>query len=215
MLATIEDAMIARFKATLTYLKSVESYAGQLDDETFDSVRVMPALWIAFAGLGTPKQLGADRFLTPATFAVMCCVRSVRGEKTARRGGAAPGDVGVYHIMRDVRQLLLMQDLGLAIEHFRPGPMKTIFNTKLKNGGLAVYSYEWHTKFIDNVAGHPMVGGAPVEDVMIGGVPFAVPIVDGQQVTTPPGELAGVGMEYRLRADSEDPDATDSVTLST
>lgn len=212
MLAMIEDAMIERLKGTLTYLRSVESYGGQFDDDTFDVVRVLPAIWIAFAGTGKPEQKGADRFLTPASFVVMHCARSVRGEKATRHGGPN-GEVGVYQLLRDVKQILLMQDLGLAIDHLRPGPIKTLFNTKLRKNGLAVFTQEWTTKFIDNVAGLPMIGGAPVAKVVIGGKQVTTPIVDGVPVTTPPGDLLRINADYTLKPGDDVVDASDLVKL--
>ncbi|MFZ6748518.1 phage protein Gp37 [Undibacterium sp. Ren11W] len=153
MLAAIETAIIATIKAAagLNYLRSVESYGGQFDDDTFDVVRTLPAVWVTFSGSGKPVQTGEKRFMTPASFAVMCCARSVRSEETTRHDG--PGnEVGVYRILRDVKQLLLMQDLGLAIDHLRPGAVRTLYNTKMRGNGLAVFAQEWHTKYIETVA---------------------------------------------------------------
>lgn len=183
MLAAIETAIIARIKnATLPYLHSVESYGGQFDDEAFDVVRVLPAVWVTFAGAAKPEQKGEQKFLTPATFAVMCCARSTRSERTTRHNGPA-GEVGVYQILADIKQLLLMQDLGLAIDHFRPGAIRTLYNTTLRNSGLAVFSQEWHTKFVDTVAPDASV------------------------------DLQRVGLNYRIKPGDDVTDASDIVTL--
>jgi len=147
MLAEIEDALVARIK-TLQYVRAVESYGGQLDDETFEVLRVVPAIWVTFGGSSKPEQSGPKKFLTPATFVVMCAARSVRNERSTRHGG--PGnEVGVYQMLEDVRQLLLMQDLGLAIDHFRPGAVRTLYNTRLRGSALAVFAQEWHTKYVE------------------------------------------------------------------
>lgn len=217
MEAAIENAIIDLVKGTLTYLKSVESYGGEFDDETFDVVRVLPSVWVTFAGSGKPVQQGADRFRVPGTFAVMCAARNLRGEKATRHGGPA-GEVGVYQILRDVRQLLLMNDLkefGLKIDHFRPGTVKTLFNTKIKGKGVAVFASEWHTQYIVNVAGLPMIGGAPVADVQIGDRTVKSPLVDGQQVTAPQPDLTRVDIDYTLTPGDATKDASDSVTLQT
>ncbi|WP_295756023.1 phage protein Gp37 [Undibacterium sp.] len=186
MLAAIETAIINRIKAAagLSYLRSVESYGGQFDDDTFDVVRILPAVWVTFAGSAKPVQHGANAFLTPVTFAVMCCARSVRSEETTRHDGPA-GEVGVYRILKDVKTLLLMQDLGLDIDHLRPGATRTLYNTNLRNNGLAVFAQEWHTKFSDDV---------PAE----------------ANVT----ELLHVGLNYRLKPGDDLTDAADTVTFT-
>jgi phage gp37-like protein len=183
MLAAIENAIIARIRdAQLGYLPTVESYGGQFDDDTFDVVRVLPAVWVTFAGSAKPEQKGEKKFLTPATFAVMCCARSTRSEKTTRHDGPA-GEVGVYRMLEDVKQLLLMQDLGLEIDHLRPGATRTLYNTKLRNSALAVFSQEWHTKYVDVAA--------PEAEV----------------------DLLRVGLNYRIKPGDDVTDASDLVTL--
>lgn len=183
MLAAIENAIIERIKdARLSYLPTVESYGGQFDDETFDVVRALPAVWVTFAGSAKPEQKSKGKFLTPATFAVMCCARSTRSEKTTRHDGPT-GEVGVYRILKDVKQLLLMQDLGLEIDHFRPGAVRTLYNTKLRSSGLAVFSQEWHTKYED--------AAEPEAEV----------------------DLLRVGLNYRLKPGDDITDASDLVRL--
>jgi phage gp37-like protein len=186
MLAAIEAAIIERIQgaAGMAYLRSVESYGGQFDDDTFDVVRILPAVWVTFAGAGKPHQTSADRFLTPVTMAVMCCARSVRSEQATRQDGPG-GEIGVYRIVKDVRTLLLMQDLGLEIDHLRPGAIRTLYNTKLRSAGLAVFAQEWHTKFVDTV---------PPE----------------ANVT----ELLSVGLNYLLKPGDAVADASDTVTFT-
>lgn len=185
MIAAIETAIIARIKAAagLAYLREVDSYGGQFDDETFDVIRVLPAVWITFAGSARPEQKGTGKFLTPATFAVMCCARSVRSERTTRHDGPG-GEVGVYTILRDVRNLLIMQDLGLEIDHLRPGAVRTLYNTRLRAGGLAVFAQEWHTKYVDEVPDEAAV------------------------------DLLRVSLNYALKPGDDQPDASDLVQLA-
>lgn len=184
MIAEIETAIISRIKtaAGMLYLRAVESYGGQFDDEAFDVVRVLPAVWVTFAGAGKPVQAGENRFVKPATFAVMCGARSVRSERTTRHDGPA-GEVGAYSILQDVETLLLMQDLGLAIDHFRPGAVRTLYNTKLRSNGLAVFAQEWHTKYVVT---------KPTDEEV---------------------DLLRIGLNYNLKPGDDKPDASDLVTL--
>lgn len=183
MLAAIEDAIVARIEgAKLSYLRSVGSYGGEFDDEAFDVLRTLPAIWVTFSGSAKPEQKGEKRFLTSATFAVMCAARSVRSERTTRHDGPA-GEVGVYTMLRDVKRLLLMQDLGLDIDHFRPGAVRTLYNTRQRGNGMAVFAQEWHTKYTETVQPEPA------------------------------GELLRVNLEYRLKPGDDNTDASDLVTL--
>ncbi|MFZ6687508.1 phage protein Gp37 [Undibacterium sp. SXout11W] len=163
MLAEIENAIIHAIQSApgMRYLKAVDSYGGEFDSETFDVIRALPAVWVVFAGSGKPQKIGAQKFLTPATFAVMCGARSVRSEKATRQNGPG-GEVGVYRILEDVSSLLLMKDLGLAIDHFQPGSVKTLYNTQLRSNGLAVFAQEWHTKFTQTV---PAESSTPLKSV--------------------------------------------------
>jgi phage gp37-like protein len=165
MLAQIEDAMITAIQSapTMKYLRAVDSYGGQFDDESFDVIRVLPAVWVTFAGTGKPHKTGAQHFLTPAKFAVMCCARSIRSEKTTRHNGPN-GEVGVYQMLEDVKAVLLMQDLGLPIDYFQPGAITTLYNTRHRQNGLAVFAQEWHTKFMDAV---PSVSSTPLQSVSL------------------------------------------------
>lgn len=184
MIADIETAIIARIKsaAGMRYLRSVESYGGQFDDDTFDVVRVLPAVWVTFAGASKPVQTGENRFLKSATFAVMCGARSVRSERTTRHDGPA-GEVGAYTILQDVETLLLMQDLGMAVDYLRPGAVRTLYNTRLRSNGLAVFAQEWHTKYVVT---------KPTDDEV---------------------DFLRVGLNYNLKPGDDKPDASDLVTL--
>ena len=151
MLAEIENGMVAAIKTAtgMAYLKSMDSYAGQLDEDLNEVIRSYPAVWVAFAGSGKPAKTGGNTWKVPATFVVMVAARNVRDEKAARIGTS--NEVGAYKILKDVRALLLNQDLGLAIERFTPGAIKTLYNTKVGGRGLAVFSQEWTTAFVDHM----------------------------------------------------------------
>ncbi|MDO9053840.1 MAG: DUF1834 family protein [Gallionella sp.] len=162
MIATIEDAIIARIQAAnaatpgLGYtLAEVASYGGELDDELGKVVRKFPAVWVTFGGTGKPKPLGTSRskWLTPATFVVMVGARNVRGERSTRHGltvGGVVKEVGAYQMLEDIGLLLINNDLGLAgVGHFKPGATRTLYNTKLNNQAVAVFAREWHTEFVE------------------------------------------------------------------
>jgi hypothetical protein len=88
----------------------------------------------------------------PCTFAVLVGARSVRAEPFSRRGleraDGAVVEVGSYRLLEDARKLLMNQDFGLPISPLALGQVKTLYNTRLSNLALSVFSQEWHTSYI-------------------------------------------------------------------
>lgn len=183
MVSQIEAGIIGTLKSAtgLAYLKKVESYGGQFDDDLAEVVRAYPAVWVVFAGSGKPKPYDGKKWLVPTTFAVMAAARNVRNEGATRRGSV--GEVGTYQILADVRDLLLGQDLGLAIDRFQPGPVRTLFNTRIRGSALSVFSQEFFTAYI------------------------AAPPTPAQT------ELLKVGLNYYLKPGDDIVDASDLRTL--
>lgn len=148
MIAAIENAMIAAVDAGQWDWRprTVESYAGQLDDDNLDSVlRAFPAVWVAYAGSPAPKHIGARKWRVDAKFAVMVGAQHLR-EQAARQGSTV--DVGTYQMLADVQSVLLYRDFGMAIDFLKPGAIRTLYNTRLAGQGLSVLSQEWTTAFI-------------------------------------------------------------------
>lgn len=186
IIARVEDAMIDVIKGAkgLGYaLKSVETYGGQFDDETFDIVRTLPAVWIAFAGAQKPHAMNTERdaWKVPATFAVMCGTRNLRGERDTRHGNT--GEVGTYQMIADMHALFVNQDLGLPIDYIAPGPVRTLFNTRVKGGALSVFAVEFNTAWIV------------------------------RQTAAPDLALLKVGIDYYLKPGDNVADASDLLTL--
>lgn len=200
MIDQIEDAIIARIKAAasatpgLGYrLATVESYGGELDDDLAAVVRKFPAVWVTFAGSGKSKPVATARnkWITPATFAVMVGARNVRGERATRQGmkvGGVLKEVGVYQMLQDISLLLINNDLGLPISHLKPGATRTLYNTKLNGQALAVFAREWHTEFIE---AQPRETIDPSDPMWL-----------------------KLGINYYLKPGDETADAQDTVTLS-
>jgi phage gp37-like protein len=119
----IEDGIIAALKTAVGvgvadgYVKTVESYGGEMESQEVEEVLSvltprLPAMFVAYGS--------GDDTLNPATqtslpgeprhfrhdcgFTVVCCDNNARGEKQRRRG--APGAVGLYRMMADVRAII-------------------------------------------------------------------------------------------------------------
>lgn len=151
IVSKIEDAAINAIKnAPLPYaLRSVGSYGGEFDDEQFDVLRGLPAVWIAFGGTQRPTRKSADKWRYDATFSTIVCARSVRSEAAARKGSAT--EPGAYQIMGHIEKIMLRQDFGLPIDFFRPGAIRPLFNAKTRSDALAAYAMEWHTAWIARI----------------------------------------------------------------
>lgn len=161
MIGEIEDAIIGLIKTAaaaspgLGYkIPNVASYGGELDEDLPTVVRSFPAVWVTYAGGGKPKPMGTskNKWLQPATFAVMFGARNVRGERSTRRGVKVAGqviEVVAYQMLEDISLLLINQDLGLKIDYLKPGAIRTLYNTKIGSQGLAVFAREFHTEYIE------------------------------------------------------------------
>jgi len=152
MVGAIEDAVIARIQAAagagniLGYaVPLVESYGGQLSEDGLAVlVKRVPAVLIAFAGEQKPV-IDARGEVTQANFIALCATRSVRNEKSGRRG--AVGVIGAYQIFNDVRALLRGQTLTLDIEPISVGRIEVVHTVKTKAMSLTVYGVHFSTKY--------------------------------------------------------------------
>lgn len=189
IITRIEDAIIAAVQASRTdyALREVTSYGGQLDEGLEQVVRALPAVWVTFGGSAKPKKIGPDKWKVPCTFVVLVGSRSVSNEAGTRRGDSA-GTPGTYRMLNDVSGLLTGQDLGLPIEAFEPGAVKTLFNAKLNSQAMSVFSHEFHTAYILKGRKARAAEEAP--------------------------ELREVGLNYHLTPDDGQADASDLVTLN-
>lgn len=182
----IEQAMVDRLRATLPDV-TVESYAGQLDDQMATWVRQLPAVWVTFERLPQQRRLSRRKLHATARFQVMVAQRALSGEPSARMG--AHGFKGVYALLDgDVKRSLMDSTLGLAIEPLSPAGTQMVAQGFFANEAVAVMSAAWVTAFTETV--EPL----PSEE---------------------PGELHSVGLSYSIKPGDELADAADVVTLTT
>jgi hypothetical protein len=154
----IEDgiiAVISGLKTPTGYLKTIDSYGGELDEKTLKSfvdqlAPMFPLVLVAY-GDGddvlspvTSVALGEPRvFRHDCTFSVICCSDDARGETRQRKGTA-----GVYKMLADTRKLLA------GIRFRKEGELLTL-NPLTPNGveyiarlpGLTAYAAHFETYF--------------------------------------------------------------------
>lgn len=183
MIGEIEQAIIQRVKDNLGYLRQVESYGGQFDDELEVWVRAFPACWVTYLGSAKPVRLGAFKYKFTARYATMVGVHNARSEAATRLGdGTVPG---AYQVLDEVRLVLMGEDLGLAISPLLPLAAKTLFNTRTKAQAIAVFSQEWECEYVVTAR-----GGLPLTD-----------------------DWLRAGLNYHLIPDDGKADASDVITL--
>jgi phage gp37-like protein len=136
---TIEDAIIAELKAQVAYLKTVETYAGQIDRE-LDGLPVrFPAAYVSFGGSGfSPGDVGASGHREAVDFSVLVCARHLGGQDKARKETG-----GAYDVVKDVLAALANKNLGLDIEPIMPVRASLLFAGR----ETAVYEVEFSTEF--------------------------------------------------------------------
>jgi phage gp37-like protein len=155
MIAAIEDGLVDTIKSADPGYKlgTIASYGGELavDEKNLALlIHQFPAVWVTFQNESDPKPVGTSRqkWSVEASFLVLVAARSGRGERFARHGANNANEIGAYQIIKDMRLLLLNQDLDLAIERFKPGGIKTLFNKKLMTASIAAYSCALKTKYV-------------------------------------------------------------------
>lgn len=154
IITAVELAIVDRLTRGLgRMVNEVKTYGGEFDDDELDTVvRRFPAAWVTFGGVKRTDPVSTSRakWKAEAVFVVMVGSRSVRNEQTSRHGGPAQSEVGTNLLVSAVRHLLNEQDMGLPIRNLQPGPIRTLFNTKVRNDAMSVYALEFRTAWVED-----------------------------------------------------------------
>lgn len=190
MISQIENAMVAALVAAASAFRvdTIESYGGQLDDDTLEWIRRLPAIWVVFAGGAEPKPAGTEKgkWLYQGTFTVFCGQRNLKGNKALRQGDAT--NPGVYALMQVAKVALLHKDLGLAIKEFKPGAIRPVTSLVVNNDAVMVYAMNWATEWFEL---------ADVPELL------------------PEGDLVTIGLEYFIKPGDDVADTADQITTRT
>lgn len=109
----IEDAVLVALQAQMSsYVKTIESYQGELTGDFPEPGRRLPATLVMLKGSRSEKTTSHsyDLYLI---FAIVVIDRNLRGNVAGRRG-----NTGIYRMLEDVRLALWDHDLGLEINPF-------------------------------------------------------------------------------------------------
>jgi phage gp37-like protein len=133
----IEDGLLAALRENMPYLRTVKTYAGELEADIESLPVKFPAAFVVYGGSDFDLIDGPGH-QESATFSVLAAARSLRSEERARKK-----DHGAYDIITDVKAALTNRRLGLDMEKLRP------FRTSLVYAGrtVVVYGIDFGTSF--------------------------------------------------------------------
>jgi phage gp37-like protein len=149
-LAQIEDALLATLQVSATlgsYCKTIESYAGQLEEDLDTMVIRTPACFVMLSSSSAQARTNRqqEKFVT---FSLLLLDRNARGNRAARRGDLA--SIGVYTMLHDAQVLLVGNTLGLTEFHPLLLQQETaVLNTK----SLALYDAQYRSQYLITTGG--------------------------------------------------------------
>ncbi|ELS5671324.1 DUF1834 family protein, partial [Escherichia coli] len=153
MITDIERALVERLRCGLGHMvQDVRTYAGELDEDPGRIVRSLPAAWVTFGGIVKTERYSTSRrkYIATGRFVVVVGDYNTRSEQSARQGGTVRDEVGTNQMVESVRRLLTGQDLGLEIDYFEPGRVRTLFNTGVAERAMSVFACEFDTRWVEH-----------------------------------------------------------------
>lgn len=207
MITTVENALVERLRLGLGKLcATVKSYGGEIDDESFGTMR-FPLCLVCYAGSRVVrKTTNAQRYQSVDTFVIILAVKSLRSNMASRQGGVDKREIGVNQLISATRRLLDAQTLGGQVKPLNPKQVKTLFNHARFNAqSISAYALEYEVVY-DNV--RPLEDGRFPEETQDPTHPDYVFHLYKGQLSAPDPELEGIaGVLY-------DPEGKTAQTLA-
>jgi phage gp37-like protein len=136
----IQSEIISALRTEIPYLRTVESYAGQLESDLEGTTVRYPAAYVIYGG-SEFAHLDGTAHEESVTFTVVAAVRDVRGSSSAISGAQ-----GAYALLLDIIAALTNETFDLDIERMRP-----VRTALLHTGGATtVYGVDFSTRFDTN-----------------------------------------------------------------
>ena len=135
----IENKIVEQLKAGITYAKTIETYAGQLEEEIALLPIQFPALYVMYSGSLLTWVDGQANYNEIATFTVLAAAKNLRGNEALRKDAA----IGCYRLVKDVLAQIANKNFSLDIEKLRPTEIRLVYISKI----IAVYGAEFQTNF--------------------------------------------------------------------
>jgi len=134
----IEDKIITEIKTRMPYVRTVETYAGQLE-QNIDSLTIpFPAAFVVYGGSAL-KWVDGPNHNEASSFSVFVAAKNLRGQSAARKDDTA----GCYKMITDVLTYLTNQSFGLGMEKLTPVKVSLLYISQT----VAIYSIDFETNF--------------------------------------------------------------------
>jgi len=133
----IEDKIIQEITTNLTYIKTVETYAGQLEQEIKTLPIKFPAVFVVYAG-STYQWVDGPNHQEICKFTILVVAQNLRGQKSARKD-----TYGCYQMINDVLNTLTNKTFSLDIEKLKPVRVDLIY----VSASIAIYGIDFETSF--------------------------------------------------------------------
>lgn len=212
MITGIELALIERLRLGLgRMVRDVTSYAGELDEDIGTIVRCLPGAWVTFGGIVKTQRYSTSRTkrIVTGRFVVVVGDYNTRSEESTRHGGVNLNEVGTNLLVESVRRLITGQDLGLEIDYFEPGRVRTLFNSSTQSKAASVFACEFDTRWVEMA----LENGAWPERTTDPAAPDAPFNRYAGRLSDPAPDLLRVGADYHQPGTPEDADLHDVIEL--
>jgi phage gp37-like protein len=133
----IEDALLTALRESIPYLRTVKTYAGELEADIEKLSIPFPAAFVVYGGSDFDLIDGPGH-QESATFSVLAAARSLRSGERARKQ-----DHGAYDIITEVKAALTNRRLGLDMEKLRPLRTYLVYTGRT----VVVYGTDFGTSF--------------------------------------------------------------------
>jgi phage gp37-like protein len=132
----VEDKIIETLHKEVSYVKTVETYAGQLEADIKTLPVTFPAVFVVYGG-STFARVDGPNHQETVDFSVLVAAKGVSNK------GMRKDDKGVYEMIKAVLTALTNEDFGLDMEKLRPLRVTPVLITKT----MAVYGLDFRTSF--------------------------------------------------------------------
>lgn len=137
----LEDAILAALANQMgSYVKTIESYQGQLEADLGEFAWRLPATLVMLRATNAGKA-AAHSYDLNLIFTIIVADRNLRGNVESRGGST-----GAYQMLEDLRWALWDKDLGLEINPFVLLKEEALIN----NRQLAAFAADYQTQVVKN-----------------------------------------------------------------
>ncbi len=133
----IEEAIKAGIRDAMPYVKTVDTYAGQLEEDISRLVQPFPAVFVTYGGSAF-EWVDGRSFSAAPDFSVIVAARDLRGKEDLRKA-----EYGCYRMVADALAAIANQTFGLDILPMKPVKVALMLVSRT----VAAYGIDFQTAF--------------------------------------------------------------------